>query len=240
MKMITPDWPAPAQIRAFTTTRHSWGENIGNVDSIGKDEFSQLNTLMTLPAEPVWINQTHSSIAISADARNDIYQPADASYTSHPNQVCVVLTADCLPILICDREGSQVAAIHAGWRGLASGIVENTVNSLLSAQNHKTGADLLVWLGPAIGPEKFEVGADVYQAFTEADPESRVCFVAGAPGKWMANLYQLAVLRLRKLGITNIYGGQYCTHSNEDLFFSYRRDHLKVGRMASLIWIEKK
>jgi YfiH family protein len=237
MNIITPDWPAPAEIRAFTTTRPYWGKNIGNVDAILQQESARLTALMALPSEPVWLNQTHSDIAVCANTHTDPYQAADASYTDKPNQICVVLTADCLPILLCNAKANRVAAIHAGWRGLANGVVENTVQALKSGQND---SDWLAWLGPAIGPEKFEVGADVYHAFTEQDAESKRCFVPGAPEKWLANLYDLATLRLQKLGITHIYGGEYCTHSDPDLFFSWRRDRLKTGRMASLIWIEKK
>ena len=235
MNIITPNWPAPVNIRAFTTTRTSWGDNIGGIGTITPEEGDRLRTLLSLPSDPVWIQQTHSVTAVAAEISYD-NQPADASYTGEPDQVCVVLTADCLPILICDSQGTQVAAIHAGWRGLANGIVENTVHAML--KNPATTSDLMAWMGPAIGPEKFEVGADVYHAFTDNDPDCKPCFTPGAPGKWLANLFKLAARRLNKLGITSVFGGEYCTHTQQDLFYSYRRDGSSTGRMASLIWID--
>lgn len=233
MKMITPNWPAPANVHACTTTRNSWGNDISGVNSATAEQLTSLDSLLSLPASPVWIQQTHSNIAVTAAPENH-GEIADGVFTSEPKQVCMILTADCLPVLVCDREGNHAAAIHAGWRGLASGVIENTINAM--GVNPQT---LMAWLGPAIGPDKFEVGADVFQAFTEHDPASQSSFIAHAPDKWMANLYQLASLRLNKLGIDKIYGGEYCTHSQKDLFFSYRRDHLPIGRMASVIWIDR-
>jgi YfiH family protein len=185
-----------------------------------------------LPNEPIWLTQTHSTIAVEAIPEH-AEQTADASYTDTVNRVCVVLTADCLPLLICNSRGTKVAAIHAGWRGLAGGIIENTLEKLALP-----GSELLVWLGPAIGPQKFEVGNDVYDAFIAQDESARMAFIPKAHDKWLANLYLLATQRLNKLGVTAIYGGDYCTHTQSDLFFSYRRDHGKTGRMASAIWIQ--
>jgi YfiH family protein len=223
VKIITPNWPAPATIKACTTLRTSWVPPKENIIS-----------LLALPSDPVWLKQIHSTNVVPAE---DIYrhQEADASYTNEQGRVCLVLTADCLPILICNRQGTHIAAIHAGWRGLAKGIIENTIQSLNLAPE-----DIFAWMGPAIGPQKFEVGIDVYQAFTEQDAECTSCFSSCAPNKWLANLYQLASKRLNNLGITQIYGGEYCTHTQQDLFFSYRRDGSSTGRMASLIWIDKK
>jgi len=237
MTYIQADWPAPSHIKAYTTVRSSWGGR--NPHSLlGKPEFTEenhrLTSLLPLPDEPVWIKQTHSAIVLEAKPENR-EQNGDASFTSKPNQVCVVLTADCLPVLITNKQGTHVAAAHAGWRGLASGIIENTIQAL--QQSHD---DLLIWLGPAIGPQKFEVGQDVYDAFTHLHAESESAFTSCSEGKWLANLYELARIRLGLIGVAHhqIYGGNYCTFSQEELFFSYRRDKGKTGRMASLIWIE--
>ncbi len=222
MKFIQPNWPAPKQIKAYTTVRDGWG---------GPKESHPLQQLLHLPEEPIWLTQTHSIHVIEATPENR-EKTADASFTNNKHRVCVVLTADCLPILICNKQATHVAAIHAGWRGLSQGIIEATFDVLKLAAD-----DLLVWLGPAIGPQKFEVGHDVFDAFTRQHPESASAFIAYKEGKWLANLYALASLRLRGLGISQIYGGHYCTYTQNDLFFSYRRDQKNTGRMASLIWI---
>ncbi|HTM63645.1 MAG TPA: peptidoglycan editing factor PgeF [Gammaproteobacteria bacterium] len=232
MNIIKPDWPAPAHIHAYTTTRQVWGENTTGASDATAEERTQLVSLLSLPAEPLWLKQTHSTIAVRAENAVDGVE-ADASYTSQTGQICLVLTADCLPVLICDKAGKNAAAIHAGWRGLAKGVMESTVHAMDAKPN-----DLMVWLGPAIGPNKFEVGPDVYQAFVEYDQDCTTCFTPHYQEKWMANLYQLAVRRLNKIGIHAIYGGEYCTHTQKDLFFSYRRDRSKTGRMASVIWID--
>jgi YfiH family protein len=229
MKFLQPTWPAPKQIQAYTTVRTSWGERSSSPED--KQSTQILETLFGIPSEPIWLTQTHSSIAIEANAENT-GKPADASYTYEPNRICTVLTADCLPLLICNNQGTFAAAIHAGWRGLAGGIIEATLkNAPLPTQ------ELLVWLGPAIGPQKFEVGLDVYEAFTKAFPDSVRAFTPTPEGKWLANLYELARMRLNALGISAIYGGEFCTYTQDNLFYSYRRDKGKTGRMASLIWI---
>jgi YfiH family protein len=189
-----------------------------------------LKTLLRLPNEPIWITQTHSTIVIEATPENR-EKNADASFTQEPNCICAVLTADCLPILLCNKEGTQVAAIHAGWRGLANGIVESTLNAF------EPSAGLFAWLGPAIGPQKFEVGKDVYDSFTHKHPEAQQAFLAIAENMWLADLYALAKMRLASEGVQHIFGGNFCTYTEENLFFSYRRDKGKTGRMASLIWI---
>jgi YfiH family protein len=232
MNLIRPDWPAPKNIHALTTTRHTWGSL--TTSSQEASERSKLVTTLGLPSEPLWLKQTHSIIALPAtETIND--QEADASFTQQPGKICMVLTADCLPVLICNRQGTQVAAIHAGWRGLAAGVIESTVKAM-----QLVTTDALVWLGPAIGPDKFEVGDDVYQAFIAHDATAADAFKPGNPGKWLANLYLLATRRLNKLGIEGVYGGNYCTHSQSDLFFSWRRDQNKTARLASLIWIDSK
>jgi YfiH family protein len=229
MNYLQPNWPAPKQIKAFTTVRDSWGDR----ESDPKDAASArlLENLFAIPAAPIWLTQTHSTHAVEAITAN-IGKNADASFTQQKNQVCAVLTADCLPILICNKQGTFAAAIHAGWRGLANGVIEETLKNA-----PKNFEDLLVWLGPAIGPQKFEVGQDVFDAFVQKHPSSCAAFLPFSKGKWLANLYELARLRLHDLGVTKIYGGEYCTHSQQNLFFSYRRDQGKTGRMASLIWI---
>lgn len=243
MNYIKPDWPTPAHIKAYTTVKTSWGGrqpyhdiNKGNYTAQHPayvSESKSLTELLGLPDDPIWITQTHSSIAIEAKPENK-ENTADASYTTEPNRVCVVMTADCLPILMTNRAGNCVAAIHAGWRGLAAGIIETTLTAIKLPPE-----EILIWLGPAIGPTKFEVGIDVYEAFIHQHPQSEQAFLPHREGKWLANLYDLARLRLQSLGINQIYGGNFCTFSQEELFFSYRRDKGHTGRMASLIWIEE-
>lgn len=231
---LQPEWPAPSHIKAYTTLRDGWGGRKLQQNSADPEvESRRLQALLHLPEEPIWLKQTHSAIAIPAEIENK-EQIADASFTHAPNRVCVVLTADCLPLLICNKKGTHIAAIHAGWRGLASGVIENTLTKLNQPKD-----DLLVWLGPAIGPTKFEVGEDVYSAFTNKHPESALAFRPHTPGKWFANLYELAKIRLKIMGISNIYGTDFCTYSQENLFYSYRRDQGNTGRMASLIWIDQ-
>jgi YfiH family protein len=224
MNYLKADWQAPAQIKAYTTLRSGWGERFHN-------ENRELQALLPLPEEPVWLTQTHSSQVIEALEENR-KKPADASFTTQKNRVCAVLTADCLPILVCNKKASHVAAIHAGWRGLAGGIIETALQAL-----QQPAEELLIWLGPAIGPQKFEVGTDVFDAFVKRHPESASAFIPYKQDKWLANLYDLARIRLKLLGVSSISGGHYCTYTQEDLFFSYRRDQGKTGRMASLIWI---
>lgn len=229
MNYLTPNWPAPSHIKAFTTVKTTWGAQQEEAKSIASEQ--RLISLLHLPSQPIWLTQTHTNIAIEATVNNKEAN-ADASFTSQANHVCVVLTADCLPLLICNKQGTEVAAIHAGWRGLANGVIEATLNSLSSKAD-----ELLVWLGPAIGPQKFEVGQEVYAAFTERHPEAASAFTPLNHGKWLANLYALATMRLQLQGVSQIYGGDFCTHTQTDLFYSYRRDQGKTGRMASLIWI---
>ena len=231
MDLIIPDWPASAHIKACTTLRSTWGNvHTKSTDSAARQE---LKNLLQLPSDPVWIMQTHGTRAIEAVPENTD-QEADASWSSLTNQICIVLTADCLPVLICNQAGTRIAAIHAGWRGLASGVIENTLKAL-----GEPGESLLAWFGPAIGPNHFEVGKDVYDAFISQHAESAIAFIPLKDDKWLADLYQLARIRLNSQGVTQIYGGNFCTYSQPELFFSYRRDKGQTGRLASLIWIEK-
>jgi hypothetical protein len=188
---------------------------------------------LDLPAEPLWLRQVHGCEVAQA-SEGPAGCTADAAVARGPGQVCAVMTADCLPVLLCDRRGRAVAAVHAGWRGLAAGVVEEAVAAL------GTGPDqVLAWLGPAIGPDAFEVGPEVRDRFLASDREAAKAFRPGAGDRWLADLYTLARRRLDAVGVQAVYGGGFCTYSEADRFFSYRRDG-STGRMASLIWLAPK
>lgn len=226
---IVPDWPAPASVRALVTTRA-----FGNLAESVNDDPEMLAARREmlrrqLPADPLWLKQVHETRCVRVEDSFNNAQ-ADASIASSPGRVCAVLTADCLPVLLCDDDGTIVAAVHAGWRGLAAGIVEVTVKEMA-----KPGERLLAWLGPAIGPSVYEVGTEVWAAFTDNDPKAQVAFTARLNGKWLCDMYVLARHRLAKLGVTRVYGGDFCTYTDHARFYSYRRDGT-TGRMASLIW----
>lgn len=227
---LIPDWPAPMNVRALVTTRAH-----GNLADHVDDEKSAVAARRAelrrhLPGEPVWLSQVHGTRCVEADASTRGIE-ADASVARAPGVVCAVLTADCLPILLCDEAGRAVGAVHAGWRGLAAGVLEAAVAALAIP-----GERLLAWLGPAIGPMAFEVGDEVRAAFVTGDPAAADAFIAGRPGKWGCDLYALARRRLRALGVEHIFGGDFCTFSETGRFYSYRREGA-TGRMASLIWI---
>jgi hypothetical protein len=235
---IVPDWPAPANVRAFITTR-AGGLSIGPYASLnlglragdepGAVAANRARLRETLPQEPVWLRQVHGSRVIDADA-SPLEPEADAAVARHPGTVCAVLVADCVPVFVTDRAGTAVAVAHAGWRGLAGGVLENTVRAM------RCGPDeLLAFLGPGIGPRAFEVGTDVREAFLGVAPEAQYAFVPHAPGKWLADLFTLARQHLARAGVTHVFGGSMCTHSDPARFFSYRRDRA-TGRMAALIW----
>ena len=241
-RWIVPDWSAPANVRALVTTRRG-GVSVGPYSSlnlgthVGDDPLAVAENRRRLgeqlPASPLWLDQRHGvAVVDAARCPPASVPPADAALARRPATVCAVLTADCLPILLCDRRGSVVAAAHAGWRGLRAGVIEETVGAMAVA-----GSELLAYLGPAIGRQAFEVGDEVRNAFVAVDAGAVVAFVALGEGKWLADLYSLAHQRLAALGVTEIYGGAYCTAQDEELFFSYRRDGV-CGRMASLIWLE--
>jgi polyphenol oxidase len=249
MELIVPDWDAPANIGAFATTRRggvstghcsdgagSGGLNLG-VNAGDKPEDVRRNRdLVTrlLPAEPAWLTQVHGTIVVDAAQANDAPQ-ADASIATSGGAVCVVQTADCLPVLLCDVDGGVVGAAHAGWRGLAGGVLENTV----AAMREAGAGEILAWMGPAIGPMNFEVGEDVLAAFAAHAPVPAAAFkaIAGKPGKYLADIYRLARQRLAMVGVENCYGGGLCTVADSARFYSYRRDR-ETGRMASLIWVK--
>lgn len=227
---LKPEWPAPANVRSLVTTRA-----FGNLaDHVG-DEKSAVATRRAalreyLPAEPLWLTQVHGTRCAPAETAVAGIE-ADASWASSPRRVCAVLTADCLPIVLCDDAGTKVAAAHAGWRGLAAGVVESTVAAMAVAPG-----SLMAWLGPAIGPSAFEVGDEVRAAFVAADAGTQAAFVAKPNGKWLCDLYALARRRLANLGVTRIFGGGRCTYTETDAFYSYRRER-ETGRMASLVWL---
>ena len=237
---ITPDWPAPANVKALQTTRQG-GVSTAPYDSLNLGEHvgdEPLNVARNrvflnhlLPSEPVWLEQVHGTVVANADMASCL-PTADACIARQRNSVCVVMTADCLPVLLCDKQGSVVGAAHAGWKSLASGVIEATVQAMNAPPQN-----LLVWLGPAISQDAFEVGGEVRAAFVAAHPQAASAFVAGQFGKWFADIYALARIRLNALGITQIYGGNHCTYSESDKFFSYRRDGV-TGRMGTFIWLE--
>lgn len=235
---ISPDWPAPANIHAATTLR-TGGVSVAPYDSlnpathVGDDEGcvrknrQRIKTMLALPSDPVWLEQTHSNLVINA-AQNTTLQQADASYSNVSGVVCAVMTADCLPLLICSTDGKQIAAIHAGWKGLLAGIITNTINALATT-------DVLVWLGPAIGVACFEVGAEVRAVFVEKSAAFASAFTQTSNNKYLADIYQLARIELAELGIHAVYGGDFCTVTDQARFYSYRRN-TQTGRLATLIW----
>ena len=245
---LIPDWPAPANIKAFTTTRAS-GASEGpyasfNIATHVNDDNQRvlqnrayLKRALNLPAEPMWLDQVHGMHAVNgaevpsenSSSIDHALIKADASFCYDTDRVCVVMTADCLPVLICNRQGTKVAAVHAGWRGLQAGVIENTIDAL-----QENPADLLIWLGPAIGPRAFEVGDEVRLAFVNDMPDTAQAFEASKPGHWLADIYLLARIRLRQKGVNEIYGGGLCTYTDSSRFYSYRHDG-DTGRMASLI-----
>jgi len=242
---IVPDWPAPARVRAAFSTRAggvSRGVYAGlNLGALSGDDPAavaenrrRLAAALGLPAEPCWLWQVHGTRVVRAPFQKNSAAPpeADAIYTTQTGVVCAVLAADCLPVLLCDEDASVVAAAHAGWRGLAAGVLEATVAALPVAP-----ARLLAWLGPAIGPEAFEVGTEVRAAFLAADPGAAPAFRPGpAPGKWYADLFALARQRLARIGVARVHGGGLSTHADAARFYSHRRDG-RTGRMAALVWL---
>ena len=245
ISLLYPDWPAPACIHTAITKRgggFSLGPycslNLG--DHVGDDpkhvlaNRALLNEL--LPNEPIWLKQVHGVCVSTPKSRLD---EADAIVTNKPNEVLAIMTADCLPVLFTNRSGSVVGAAHAGWRGLCNGVLENTVKQMLALSESDAATDILAWLGPAIGPQAFEVGEDVLEAFQATGisfPKEAFEAIPSKPGKYLADLYLLAHSRLESVGLNRIYGGDHCTVNQAEQFFSYRRDGV-TGRFASLIWI---
>jgi polyphenol oxidase len=246
INLIESNWPAPANIKAYTTTRQrgvskapydtfNLGDHVGDDLAAVQENRQRLISELALPNEPFWLKQVHGVQVICPNNKpeNNNDNTGDAAYTRTPDTVCAVLTADCLPVLICNRAGTCVAAVHAGWKSLAAGIIEETIKTL-----DLPGNNLLAWLGPAIGPDMFEVGAEVRELFLQSDANAAVAFQPSkTSGRWLADIYQLARQRLESMGVTAIYGGDFCTYTDSERFFSYRRDGQATGRMASLIYI---
>ena len=251
---LVPRWPAPASVGALSTTRNG-GVSTGPTASLNLGLFGAVRDGVDtpaavaqnrrrleafLPSPPVWLDQTHGAkVAVldpaSAAALRALAPVADAAVTRDGGIVCAVLTADCLPVVFADRQGRAVGIAHAGWRGLAAGVLAATVAALdaLGAPRR----DLCAWLGPAIGPRAFEVGRDVRDALVATDPGSAECFAPHGQHKWHADLYQLARRRLAAAGVHDVHGGGLCTYSDSTRFYSYRRERL-TGRMATLVWLE--
>ena len=273
LSWLEPDWPAPANVRAAVSLRAggvsegpyaslNLAAHVGDDPAVVAENRRRLRAALALPAEPLWLDQVHGNVVAEADqARNAVPAgpvaiappTADAAVAHSPGQVCVVLTADCLPVLICDRHGTHVAAAHAGWRGLAGGVLDATVAALVStervserATERTTGrttgrtrpAELIAWLGPAIEPEAFEVGDEVREAFLARDRAHETAFSRNARGRWQADLYRLARRELLRLGVGEVHGGGFRCHADRERFYSYRRDG-RTGRMASLIWLQR-
>lgn len=241
--VVRPDWPAPPRVCALSTTRRggvspppydtlNLGDHTGDDPAAVAENRARLRAAAGLPEEPRWLRQVHGT-AVAAAHKVTAPVAADAAWTDRPGVVCAVLTADCLPVLLAAGDGSAVAAAHAGWRGLAGGVLEAAVAALTA----RASVPPLAWLGPAIGPEAFQVGPKVREAFVAEDPEAAESFRPDAEGRYRADLFALARRRLYSCGVTAVYGGGLCTWSSPERFFSYRRDG-ETGRMATLIWLE--
>lgn len=249
-ELIFPTWPVPTWVRAVCTTRHggvseppfdqqNLAAHVGDDAGAVRDNRANLVRVLGLAREPAWLAQVHGATVVRAEKvaerAGGTPPDADASVTSRAGHACAVLVADCLPVLFCDRSGHRVGAAHAGWRGLAGGVLEATVDAMGVAP-----ASVLAWLGPAIGPERFEVGREVRSAFVDQDLGAAECFrlMPGTDGaKYLCDLFKLARRRLARIGVTQVHGGGICTASDPASFYSYRRDG-RTGRMAALIWMQ--
>ena len=238
-RWFEPDWPLPPGVRALQTMRCGgvssgpWsGFNLG--DHVGDDPAAVAANRAALAGyigcNPRWLRQVHGTAVRDLDRRTTVVREADAALARQVGQVCVVMTADCLPVLLCADDGSVVGAVHAGWRGLLAGVIEAAIREMAAPGRH-----ILAWLGPAIGPTAFEVGDEVRAAFVAADAAAAPCFHPSPGGRWLADLYRLARLRLAGSGVLNVAGGDECTLRDAARFYSYRRDGV-TGRMATLIW----
>jgi YfiH family protein len=241
LECLQVNWPAPAHVRAVTTTRIggfssgsyeslNLGDHVGDDAEAVRRNRALLRDTFRIP-EPSWLKQVHGIDVVEAEF-GQAGAVGDGSYTEMVGTVCAVLTADCLPVFLCDRQGTKVAILHAGWRGLAAGVIESGVLAM-----RMPGEELLAWLGPGIGPESYEVGDDVRSAFVGQNADAAAAFRAHGDGKWLVDMYALARQRLQGMGVSAVYGGDHCTFRERSRFFSYRRDGA-TGRMASLIWLE--
>ncbi len=242
LECIAADWSAPDNVHAFTTTRtggvseglygsFNLASHVGDLPSAVTSNRQLLKASFKLPSEPCWLKQTHSNRVVDANCFDDI--DADAAWTSGKDTVCSVLTADCLPVFFSNKDGSRVAISHAGWRGLLDGVISATFTATqIKPEN------CLVWLGPSIGPDAFEVGVEVVQSFTEKNNATRQCFKQKDEQHWLCDMYQLARIELGQLGVNQVFGGGLCTCTDKENFYSFRRDG-NTGRMASLIWMSE-
>ena len=242
IELIRPDWNAPPKIAAFCTTRVggvstapfdqlNLAGHVGDRDSAVRANREVLMEQLNLVNQPCWLNQTHSTRVETIVDAGHYDANVDAAITRQVNTIAVVMTADCLPILLCDREGSEVAAIHAGWRGLADGIIQATLASMASP-----ASELMAWIGPAIGQNRFEVGDEVYQKFIDQESRAKNRFIANRRGHWLCDLSGLAADLLKQSCLHAVKQSGMCSYENESRFYSYRREKVS-GRMASLIWI---
>ncbi|PFG45158.1 hypothetical protein ATG66_3434 [Vibrio sp. ES.051] len=241
MKIITPNWPAPKNVKAFASTRIggfstapyqglNLGAHVGDDLFIVEENRNWLVQQSNMPSTPVWLNQTHSTVVARVSEPTSQVLDADGVFTSSSDVVCTAMTADCLPVILTNTQGTQVAAVHAGWRGLANGIIENALELF--------SGEVMAWLGPAIGPQAFEVGEDVLQAFVDFDSQAHQAFTPqDIEGKWLADMSRLAAQRLNQAGVTQVVDSGLCTYHDKDSFYSYRRDGV-TGRQATFIWIE--
>ncbi|WP_428634756.1 peptidoglycan editing factor PgeF [Sedimenticola sp.] len=241
LEIIRPDWPVPASVHVAVTTRIggvslppydslNLGAHVGDNPAAVEENRHRVSEGLHLPNAPRWLSQVHGTHAVDA-ATCAMGCEADASHTDQTGVICAVLTADCLPVLFCDSSGRHVAVAHAGWRGLLNGVIERAISEM------KGEGDILTWLGPAIGPNAFEVGDEVRHSFLAGDIGADSAFKPSANGRWLADIYALARRRLQQAGVDGIYGGDFCTFTDARRFYSYRRDG-RTGRMASLIWLE--
>jgi polyphenol oxidase len=243
METIVPNWPAPARVRALSTTRDgglsqgafaglNLGAHVGDDAALVEANRGLLQQAAGIPGRLNWLNQVHGTQVHPVSDETLGTPEADAACAHEAGLACIVMTADCLPVLLCDRAGTLVAAAHAGWRGLQNGVLEASIKAMGCKP-----AEILAWLGPAIGPSAFEVGGEVRDAFLAEQAEAVATFIPSVnEGKWLADIYQLARLRLARAGVSAVYGGEHCTFSDRERFYSYRRDG-QTGRMASLIWL---
>ena len=250
IEWLTPEWPAPAGVRALSTLRgggvsqapyasFNLAQHVGDAAAAVAENRRALRAAAKLPAEPAWLGQVHGicvrdldSPGAAAAGGAEAAGAADAAVTRQAGRVCAILTADCLPVLLAAESGDRVGAAHAGWRGLAAGVIEATVRALGGSPR-----ELLAWLGPAIGPCHFEIGPEVRDRFMREDRGAGPAFEANSRGRFMADLYVLARRRLERLGVERVYGGGACTYAEDNKYFSHRRD-ARTGRQASLIWLE--
>lgn len=243
---ITPDWPVPPHVKAAATLRMggvsegpfaslNLGAHVGDDPAAVAENRRLLAAALALPAEPMWLNQVHGINVVAAvgGSHSAAVPTADASFATSPGAVCVVMTADCLPVLFCDSRGTRVAAAHAGWRGLADGVLEATIRALDVPPDR-----LMAWLGPAIEQEAFEVGEEVREQFLKRGADNAAAFESNSRGRWQADLYQLARNELARLGVTAVHGGGLQCFADSKRFFSYRRER-RTGRMATLVWLDR-